>query len=278
MVIYHAKQHIRFLDGVDFNLSGNFPRLHSHDYWEFEFVYGTVTHILNGKRIPLRPNCLLIVRPDDEHAFVDGDAEKNHVNFKITEERLRELLSLFHSHLYDQLCNTKVPLKLDISEATASDLHAITQQCLMHYENAQRCGTLSMIAILKIVEIFFLHLFINEQTQNHYPPIINALLEAFTLPQNFQSEIQAILDTLQISHTHGARLFKKFTGQTMHAFFFSKKMSYACALLKNTDYKISTISESVGFESQSYFDGTFKKTFGMTPSEYRKQHSYANSY
>jgi AraC-like DNA-binding protein len=130
---------------------------------------------------------------------------------------------------------------------------------------------------MKIIERFYRKVFINENATMQYSPAINGIIEAFMQPQNFQNSIQKILSNFQISHTHCARLFKKHTDQTMQAFFLSKKGQYACSLLKNTDYKISTISELVGYESQSYFVCMFKKAIGITPIENRKQHAYIYS-
>jgi len=48
-----------------------------------------------------------------------------------------------------------------------------------------------------------------------------------------------------------------------------KKLEYSCLLLKNTQERISDISEKCGFESLSYFTQTFRKAFHKTPSEFR---------
>ncbi|ATL47839.1 hypothetical protein COR50_12075 [Chitinophaga caeni] len=50
-----------------------------------------------------------------------------------------------------------------------------------------------------------------------------------------------------------------------------KRLEYSCLLLKNTQERISEISEKCGFESLSYFTRIFKKTYHMTPSEFRAE-------
>lgn len=52
-----------------------------------------------------------------------------------------------------------------------------------------------------------------------------------------------------------------------------KRMDYAKKLLKSTDAYVFEISNTVGFSDQLYFSRIFKKSEGMSPSEYRNNHS-----
>ncbi len=49
------------------------------------------------------------------------------------------------------------------------------------------------------------------------------------------------------------------------------RLSNAKNLLHNTDYSISKIASSVGYEDALYFTRLFKRHTGMSPSEYRKR-------
>jgi AraC-like DNA-binding protein len=48
-------------------------------------------------------------------------------------------------------------------------------------------------------------------------------------------------------------------------------MNKACDLLKNTDTLIGDIALHVGYENQLNFSRAFKKTFGISPREWRKR-------
>ena len=52
-----------------------------------------------------------------------------------------------------------------------------------------------------------------------------------------------------------------------------QKMNYACQLLTETDAKVIEIATSLQYDSLSYFLNAFKKMYGMTPTEYRKNGS-----
>ena len=51
-----------------------------------------------------------------------------------------------------------------------------------------------------------------------------------------------------------------------------KHMNMAADLLANTNMKIYTVSETVGYKTQEHFNRIFRKYFGDTPTEYRKKH------
>jgi AraC-like DNA-binding protein len=47
-------------------------------------------------------------------------------------------------------------------------------------------------------------------------------------------------------------------------------MARALSEIENTDDPISAISRGIGCGSPSRFSETFRKTYGLTPGEYRK--------
>ena len=66
------------------------------------------------------------------------------------------------------------------------------------------------------------------------------------------------------------RLFKKRTGLSVLEFVTNCRMEMAKELLKNTDWNNEIVSDKLGYASSGYFIKLFKKTFGMTPREFRK--------
>ena len=51
-----------------------------------------------------------------------------------------------------------------------------------------------------------------------------------------------------------------------------RRLGEAQTLLISTDTTIAKIAESVGFDTQSYFNFQFAKNVGMPPSQYRKNY------
>lgn len=69
-----------------------------------------------------------------------------------------------------------------------------------------------------------------------------------------------------------AKKFKDDLGINVGAFISRCKLEEAKSLLAYTAKPLSEISSLLCFSSQSYFQNVFKKQYGVTPLQYRKQH------
>ena len=68
------------------------------------------------------------------------------------------------------------------------------------------------------------------------------------------------------------RVFKKATGETMHACLLRMRVERAASLLQTTDLPIDQVGASVGFGNHAHFSKVFRRYIGMTPGEYRRSH------
>ena len=63
--------------------------------------------------------------------------------------------------------------------------------------------------------------------------------------------------------------FRKHYGVPPYEYLKELRLNKALLLLKNPEYKISTIAEKVGYTHTGHFAKIFKSTYGITPSKYR---------
>ncbi len=81
--------------------------------------------------------------------------------------------------------------------------------------------------------------------------------------------LREIAEAAYVSEFHFARLFKKITGQTPHAYLASLRVTKARRLLAETDLPITEIGAQVGYTSQSHFTKVFRDATGATPKAFR---------
>jgi AraC-like DNA-binding protein len=74
------------------------------------------------------------------------------------------------------------------------------------------------------------------------------------------------------SEAHFIRSFKKAFGETPHQYLLTRRLERAAALLRNTDYQVAEICFNVGLSSVGSFTSSFRRVYGMTPTQYRAKY------
>ena len=80
--------------------------------------------------------------------------------------------------------------------------------------------------------------------------------------------VDMVAESLKISR---AKLYYKFKGlinETPNSFFKKYKLNRAAELIRSGKYTMSEVADMTGFSSLSYFSVSFKKQFGVKPSDY----------
>ncbi|MFR3345033.1 MAG: helix-turn-helix domain-containing protein [Anaerobutyricum sp.] len=72
-----------------------------------------------------------------------------------------------------------------------------------------------------------------------------------------------------MNYSYCSRLFSQETGMTFSKYLIQYRLKKAKTLLENKDMKISFIAFEVGYNDVSHFIQSFKKSYGLTPEEYR---------
>lgn len=90
--------------------------------------------------------------------------------------------------------------------------------------------------------------------------------------EHYSEEISLdeISSEVNVSKSTALNLFNRYLHTTPVNYLISYRLKVAAAGLSGTEKKISTISAECGFKSFDHFCRTFKRHYGLTPGEYRK--------
>lgn len=88
---------------------------------------------------------------------------------------------------------------------------------------------------------------------------------------NSEFDISSLVDKLSISRTKLYYKIKGLTGMNPSVFFKNYKLNRAAELLREGRYNISEIADMTGFSTLSHFSTSFKKQFGVSPTDYPSQ-------
>jgi AraC-like DNA-binding protein len=84
--------------------------------------------------------------------------------------------------------------------------------------------------------------------------------------------IKEIADQMHVSQTQLKNSFRNYYGNSVYKYIRSKKMEQAAALLAEGQLSVMEIAGMFGYENCSKFAAAFRGEYGMSPSDYRRQH------
>ena len=100
--------------------------------------------------------------------------------------------------------------------------------------------------------------------------VCNIVKKAYSDPE---LSLQKISGELGISYNYLSTIFKQISGENFSGYLTKVKMNHAKHLLMEGKLKMYEIAEKVGYVNAKYFAEQFKKTVGMTTSEYKSLHN-----
>ncbi len=93
------------------------------------------------------------------------------------------------------------------------------------------------------------------------------------IEKHFSEDIspESVAKRCHLSLSYMQHLFLKYAGEGIASIIRRKRLEEACRLLTETNRSVRDISLSCGFYDTDYFSVTFKRSYGMTPLNFRKQ-------
>ena len=118
-------------------------------------------------------------------------------------------------------------------------------------------------------------LLINEYSdrKTEFNPLVENIIHYIGESLYHDITVREIAFLFNYNEKYLGKLFKKHTGQTIKEYLNGKRLKKSEELLKTTVLSVTEISTKSGFNNVTYFNRSFKRQFGISPTEYRKQFS-----
>lgn len=256
--------------------------IHEHDFFEILCVYdGSADNQIQGIRHVLNTGDICIIPPNTQHSlgvFDDSLAFNIIVRASTFQNTFFQsltadsILAKFFSHvLYQKTEGNFLIFHAGEDPCILSTLEDLYLEYIHHdsycstFLNAQ----LMMLwaQLLRYHENDMESILTRSAGNTAIPEILNYL------NQNYRTA--TLHDTAEhfgYSTSHFSTLIKEGTGRTFLTIIKELKLSQASRALRETSLSISSICELTGYENPEYFMRLFKKTYGVTPGEYRKSY------
>lgn len=263
------RTHTRFVE---------FP-LHSHNYVEMMFVLrGQITHFIDGKELTLHPGNLLVMNRHLLHAIRQADHGDIGINFIMSDIFIKSLWpdmegTLFSGFFAEDSREKGVGQYLLFHVTDYLPVRNLMENLL--YELTQK--KCSDLILNRSVALLFQYLSMN------LCPLLDAT-EQITredaqkreimqyLKANYQTAaLSDLASRMHLSVPYTSALVRARFGYSFQELLIDYRLETARQLLDTTNMPVAEITGKVGYENSSFFHRKFKKKYGVTPCQYRKQ-------
>lgn len=279
--MFYTKEQISFnIENIKLTLSDfhrqkvikPFP-LHYHNKNSFEIHYikdGTGIAILDDKSIEINKGSFFTTGPFIIHGQIPNKnqvIEKYSLHFYVDDQNTKNYLSDLIKKPY-------------LSGKISLEFEELLSKIENEFTNKQ-FGYQTVIAeSLKMMLILLVRSFINTKipantTKNtQLNDILLEIEDAFA--NDFKNiTLKDLANKLFMSERKLQRILMDNYNKNFNTMKVEARMYYAENQLLHTDNQISEISDEVGYSSCEHFSYTFKKFFGVTPIQYRKNNKHS---
>ncbi len=246
---------------------------HNHVFFEFNIcIDGEVHNVINGKEYIITKGTIMLLRPQDSHYFYCNDSHTSR-DIYVRPETLKGICDCLDGGLYARLIKNPLELHFSASDYDLKQLENKTN--LFNIVSDNDNFSLKATHLNLITEILSLW----QKGNNFTPSKANCPLWLNTLVYNISSHdmviknVHEIAETTNYSYSYVYKKFLEYMGITLKDYVSEAKFSYSVALIRDNQANISQIAFKLGYNSASNFIIAFKKKFGITPSQLRKNPS-----
>ena len=175
-----------------------------------------------------------------------------------------------HLRLKDLISNAGIRLiEISFKNREGIDLYFVRMGEVGIYYDPEKFTELSLIALFSELGFSLLR----DPEDVIVEKIRIAAIELIYYANNVNSLIRNsnyISEKLEMPYDKLSRVFSKKTGKTLENYIVRLKIEKVKQLLSNGEYSLSEIAYMLGYSSVQYLSNQFKKTTGITVSQYKE--------
>lgn len=241
-------------------------REHAHNHRVYEvhmLTQGACRLKVEGKNVLLQQGQAILLAPDQYHEPHVLSEKLERVSFFFMPDETADSL---RAELYKKVKRYRV---FTATEEMLQSGRSVLRDYLEDapYRKEKRKALLAGL----LIDIFRqLELVTKEQQDVNTEPSRMFLCDAY-FSGTAKRSAQQLARYLRMSERQMNRCLMEFYGMSFQQKLVQSRMERASWLLRTTDKSVSQIAEEVGYDAESGFYKEFRKRYGMTPLQYRKE-------
>lgn len=287
---FHIRDSARLCRGlpIDINLhdqNADGPHVaypHYHDFFELIYVYrGEIGNLVNRRvEVTVDPSHVLLMNPNARHVLRAGREDSVIFNLLLRRSFIEDTLlnligadnAIFHFFLNSIYGEQEMRdfLFLPVNEEIQAHIHSIIR------EHCEEKPFYEQMIVSNLVLLFGEFARIQKQQADSESTQLAAegklpdILRYMKL--NYAAvTLQSAAAHFNYSEAYFSRLIKKQTGKSFTEILSGIRFGTACNYLKNSSLTAEKISEIIGYQNVGNFFRAFKRIYGVSPSDFRRQ-------
>jgi len=263
-------------------------RPHQHNFFELVFIEeGEGLQCINYQHFPYRKDNIFLLPPLDCHSFEVTTPTRfvflRFTNQVFSQHRGGELdfKDWFQKLSYVLINYNKVPG--DVIRSGPDKQHLLHCLQLIRHEHAKDDAfspTLIQTALVTILNLLTRHIETALLTgpkgagapSQRFLQVLNHIQHA--LFDNEQLRVAALAAQAGMSPTYFSEYFRRHAGESLQTYVTTSRLKVAEARLLHSDNSAKEIAAELGFTDTSHLSRTFKKYYGRTIQQFKKQSTF----
>ena len=238
---------------------------HYHSFYEIFYIYsGNCRFLLKDSVYHLEKGDLVFICPGELHHAL------------YTSENTCEIVTLYFKkeHFHHPTQDPPQSFMGSIPALYQEDFHHLLAKMFSESSNIDEYSNLFLYCYLSEVLLMLMRHSVMAERE---PDLLNSkdadiLLATKYIYKNFQKPLtlEEVSAVASLSPTYFSKKFKQITGMGFKEYLNYVRLKHAQAALLTTNNTITDIALEYGFNDSNYFKDIFKKVYGKSPREYRK--------
>lgn len=245
--------------------------LHDHTFFEiFYLLDGSICHELNGEIQSLRAGDMLFLQPSDRHIFLREDKQHcSHRDIVMRKEFFKSMCDFLSDDLYERFVSGKTQKMFTADNGKMRELEETFNA--ISGMSALKNNKSVALSMAKATCTGLIGMLLNTKSDDGEPDWFDSLLKRLSDPSVMSQGWDNILSPFFFSREHICRVFKAKTGKTLTEYLNEQRLIQAANRLAYSDDTVLSVCMNLGFSSVAYFNSLFKKKYGVSPRDFRKQ-------
>jgi len=251
--------------------------LHEQDDWELNYIrLGQGTRIIGESSKPFKAGEVIVIPPGIPHCwqydnkYTDSEGRITNICVHFTDDFLQRCADTFPEIKERVMSFKQLKSAIEFDKKLAQRISSVLLS-MQEMNSLQRISQMVHLVVLMTEPESNTEIAGKRKSIEREQRLLQEVEIYVTCNAQRDFRLEDIAKHVGMNRTSFCVFFKRSTGRTFISYLNAYRMKLACKLLRESHLSVSEVCYKSGFNDVPYFNRSFKRMFGMSPTEYRNQ-------